>query len=223
MPTLGAQIISDNPVRMLSTIVWLRSLKLFDEVIAVADIDKGNDIIESATFADRYTTLSFEHQEEAIDTAINMSTTDWMFRIDDDELMGSNFISGVRKLVENPTHDSYWFPRMWLYKDSRHFIASSPNYPDHQIRLFKKGSLRATKGTHMHPTTIGTSSTISFHIFHYLLLDTTYEERVEKCKNYARLMGISIDDFLAGFGKFYLPEKYDDLDIKEIVEELWKE
>ena len=220
MVTLGAQIISDKPQKMRSSIVWMRSLGIFDEIVAVADVDRGDEILESAKLADKYIPMTFEHQEEAIKASIDLSTTDWMFRIDDDELMGQRFIKGVRNLVENPTADCYWFPRMWLFKDSQHFLSGPPWYPDSQLRLFRRGSIEPASGVHVHPTVLGTSTSVNYNIFHYLLLDTNYEQRVEKCKEYARLMNFTLDMFLNGFGLFYIPEHFGNFAVDEIVEEL---
>ncbi len=222
MTTLGAQIISNKPDRMRNTILWLRNLGIFDEIVAVADIDNGTEVIESAKLADRYVTQVFRHQEEAIDTAISLSTTDWMVRIDDDERMGVNFRDRARILMQDNDVDVYWFPRAWLYKDNKHFLSDVPWYPDYQPRLFRRGHLKASAGVHVHPAAIGNSRIENYvNIFHYLLIDFTYEQRLEKCKDYAQMMGFSLDEFLKGYGMFYLPEKYgDNFTLLEITEEI---
>lgn len=209
MTTLGAQVISDKPGRLRDTIKYLRSLKVFDEIVAVADVDNGDEILNSAKLADRYSTLKFEHQEQAIDEAIKLSTTDWMFRIDDDEKMGVNFKNEVHSLINNPGFDVYWFPRAWLYPDDAHYLANGPWYPDEQPRLWRKGFMKGNGGVHSHPTTFG-RQTIHWNcnIFHYLLIDTTYEQRIQRCEMHSKLLGISLKDYKPNLGVYYLPEEH---------------
>lgn len=219
MTTLGAQVISNKPEKLRDTITWLRSLNVFDEIVAIADTNKDRDAW-GAKLADKYTTMVIQHQEEAIDAVINLSTTDWMFRIDDDERMGINFKDKVRELIERDV-DCYWFPRMWLYKDTSHFLGQLPWYPDYQPRLFRRGSVKGSEGVHVHPIINGKSATEdSINTFHYLLVDTTYEQRLEKCKEYARIMHFTLDEFLSGYGMFYVPEKYgDNFIVSELLEQ----
>lgn len=221
MTTLGAQIISDKPEKMKGTILWLKGLNIFDQVCAVADIDKGMDIVESAKLADKYTTQMFEHQEQAIDTAISICDADWQFRIDDDERMGVNFLRDVCELIKLDV-DVFWFNRMWLYPDDKHFIVSLPWYPDAQPRLWRKGFLKATPGVHMHPTTKGKNVTIErINIFHYVLIDNTYEERIERCKMQAAFLNQTLDQYRkGGMAGYYLPEDYiNQVEIRPILEE----
>lgn len=222
MTTLGAQIISDKPEKMRDTILWLRSLNLFDEIVAVADVDNGLDIIESAKLADRYTTLKFEHQEQAIDTAISLSTTDWQFRIDDDERMGARFKEYARYLLNHNDVDVYWFPRMWIYPDEKHFLTNPLWYPDIQPRLWRKGFLKATPGIHMHPTTKGANEiNYGINIFHYILIQNTYEQRIQRCEMQAKMLGITLEQYKPGMATYYLPEDHKDMaTIGGLLEEL---
>lgn len=211
MTTLGAQIISDKPEKMKSTIEWLRNLNIFDEIVAVADNDKGDEIIESAKLADKYTTLKFDHQEQAIDLAISLSTTDWQFRIDDDERMGQNFKTHILGLIDRDI-DVYWFNRMWLYPDEKHFLNNPLWYPDPQPRLWRKGYLRATPGVHMHPTTSGKNVISEYiNIFHYILIQNTYEQRIERCRMQANMLGITLEQYKPGMATFYLPEDHPEM------------
>ena len=89
MVTFGAQIISENADLLSDTIDWLRNTKLFDEIVAIGDLDNGSDILFSAKKADKYALMSISTQEKYLDKLEMLSTTDWRFRIDDDERISS--------------------------------------------------------------------------------------------------------------------------------------
>jgi len=215
--TLGGLIISENKGLLKKTINYLRQLDIFDEIVCVADTDNGNDIEDSAKLADKYLLKSFEAPERAIDDLCSLSTCDWQFRLDDDELVGENFLN-IKSFLETADKDNYWLPRMWSWKDSDHFLNCYHWYPDHQIRLWRKGFLKAEAGVHMHPRGLGKSGTLPYHLIHLVLLQRSYDERLHRCRHHAQMMRIQFEHFLKGIGLFYLPEHTENLVISENIE-----
>jgi hypothetical protein len=218
--TLGGLIISENKELLKLTIEYLRGLKIFDEIVVVADTDNGIDIEESAKLADKYLLRTFDTPEKAIDDLCSLSTCDWQFRLDDDELVGENILNNLRYFVETADKDVYWLPRMWLWPDKDHFLNCYHWYPDHQIRLWKKGHLKAEIGVHMHPRPLGTSGILPYHLYHLVLLQRSYDERLHRCRHHADMMGIKFEHFLKGIGLFYLPEHTNNLIISELTERI---
>src|SRR4030042_6350456 len=99
---------------------------------------------------------------------------------------------------------------MWPYPDNSNFLNCHHWYPDYQVRLWRKDHLKAELWYHTHPRVIGTSGTIDWNLFHYILINRTYEERLERCRIHSSLMGIPYEGFITGIGLFYLPENIKD-------------
>lgn len=220
MVTLTAQIISENKDKLNFTINYLRKLNIFDEIAVVADLDNGDDIEDIAKLADKYYLMNMLAPEQAINKINEISSGDWNFRIDDDELIGDVFFTNIKDFIQNAEKDSYWMPRMWSWPDKYHFLNCYHWYPDYQIRLWKKGHLKAVSGFHMHPNPIGSSGTLMYHLFHLTLIQNNYESRLLKCRHHSELMGIPFEHFLKGIGLFYLPEDIDNLIISDPLERM---
>lgn len=221
MTTLCGAIVSDDKIELKNTIEYMRRLGVFDEIVVVADTDKGIDIEESASLADKYLLKSLETVEEAIDDINNMTSCDWLFRLDDDERVGIRFRDEMKYFLASVEMDAFWMPRFWLWPDKGNFLDCHPWYPDQQLRLWRKNHLKVRIWWHTAPTPVGKVSHISWHLYHLVLLTKTYEERVERCQLYARKMGIPYAEFLHGIGSFYLPElSKKELDIDRLTEEM---
>jgi hypothetical protein len=219
--TISGQIISENTIELRSTIHYLRRLNLFDEIVCIADTDKDSDIDEAAKLADKYLLRNFYTPEQVIDELNGLASCDWNFRLDDDEKLGETFVKELKLRLETAEDDAYWMPRMWLWPTYGTFLNCYHWYADAQVRLWKKGHLKAEMGVHMHPRVVGTSNSWGAHLFHLVLMNKTYEERVARCKNHAKLMGIPYDAFIKGIGLFYLPEHIESkLIIQDCIERM---
>ena len=228
MQTLGAVVVSEHADLLESLLIWIRATKLFDQIVVIADT-KGGPGTEyvARILADTVEVMDVPHQGAVLDHAFSLCTTDWVFRIDDDERMGVNFVSGVKDLVETSKYDVYKFPRYWLWPDENHYIGNGcwSNDQDRQIRLWKNGSVYSSGGIHVDLLTTPSARTafdmIDWRIFHYILVHNSYSERLEKVSRYAALHNESLEKHRSWVGQFYLPEDATNLLILTCKEKLW--
>jgi hypothetical protein len=79
------------------------------------------------------------------------ATGDWIFSIDDDELVEDDFGSVVRDLIAKPGITHALFPRKRLVGvDPCAFAYAPPWYPDWQLRLFRNDRMLAHKPSRLH-------------------------------------------------------------------------
>lgn len=115
----------------------LKSLTWADEIIFV-DCESEDDSLE---IAKKYTTHVFSRPNTANlnvnkSFGIEQCSFPWVLYIDPDERVPEETASWILSEIKNPEHDAYSFPRKnhilgkWLKHGSQ--------YPDYQLRLFKK-------------------------------------------------------------------------------------
>lgn len=232
MQTLGAVIVSEHADLLESVLLWMRDTELFDQIVAVADVKGGPDTERVAhELADISTVMNVPHQGAVLDAAFLLCNTDWVFRMDDDERMGTLFVEGVRNLIERDMHDVYHFPRYWLWPDTTHYISNGcwVYNEDRQTRLWKRGCV-GSQGSidpgavHVDlvpkPNSRTAVNALDWHIFHYVLL-TPYEERLKKVARYAQIENVPLGDYRKRIGQFYLPEDSNNVEVGHCTEWPW--
>ncbi|RPI95498.1 MAG: hypothetical protein EHM40_02790 [Chloroflexi bacterium] len=138
--------------------------------------------------------------ESVLDEAVAMCHGDYVLRLDDDEMIGEDFVDWLSR----GEFDSgiYTFPRWNLWGDEKHYIVNDMLYPDLQTRLTAK-ELAGGRQTIHSGSPFGIGMVMSFPILHYKYLVKSYAERKAIAQIYERIVPG------AGFGfyKIYsLPE-----------------
>jgi hypothetical protein len=216
MKTLGLICVSTHADLLDSLLKWAKWTQVFDEITIVADSDGGPEV-EKVTkeYTNNYIVKKVNYIEEALQDVINLSHTDWQFKIDDDERMGECFIDDIRNFIETTKFDSIWFPRAWLYPDKEHFISNSYWYPDNQPRLWKQGTARGIPELHQYPSLSSNYTILDWNIYHFALLESM-EYRLKKCQAYADIWKMSLENYKSTYGSYLLPEYKDSSKLKII-------
>lgn len=140
MPTIAFTIIGHNEARLLPTA--LESARWADEIVYV-DCGSSDDSLQVAR---RFTDKVFSQPNRAnlnINKAyaIEQATSDWVFYLDPDEAVPPALGEEIRAVIDaDPPESAFRLPRR------NHFfgrwLRHGGQYPDLQLRLFKKGKAR---------------------------------------------------------------------------------
>lgn len=120
--------------------------------------------------------------------ALEAATGDWVLSIDADERISDALREEILAAISSGRHAAYALPRLSSF--CGRFIRHSGWYPDHIVRLFRRGaarfsdslvheSLRLTQGAQ------GTTGRLASHIIHYSYLDD--ESVLRKLNQYSTL------------------------------------
>ncbi|MBU0974571.1 glycosyltransferase family 2 protein [Patescibacteria group bacterium] len=137
----------------------LKSVKFADEIIVV-DMMSTDDTVK---IAKKFTTSIFAHDdvgyvEPARNFAISKAMSDWILILDADEEVPQELakvIKGILKSDEKgqATADCYYVPRRNMIFGK--WIEKTGWWPDHVLRLFKKGHVEWSDQIHSIPITSG--------------------------------------------------------------------
>lgn len=115
-----------------------------------------------------------EFLEQMLDPVIDACRTSYILRVDDDERCSAPLqkwlLEGRYRRREN-----WHFPRVHLWPDVNHAIATWPFYPDFQCRLSTKEKAKRPAVLHAAPTHASYSAGVP--IEHHCFLAKSYEER----------------------------------------------
>ncbi len=161
----------------------LESIKWADEIILVdcASTDK------TVRIAKKYTKKIY-HQKNNPNLNINKSfgiskaKHNWIFYIDPDEEVSLDLKNKILKILQNDSlFNAYRMPRKNFYIFN--FLKYGGNYPDYQIRLFKKNHAKFLK-KHVHEKLIikGETGTLKTPLLHYPY--NTIKEYIKKLNFY---------------------------------------
>ncbi|MBD2597856.1 methyltransferase domain-containing protein [Nostoc spongiaeforme FACHB-130] len=197
--------------------IALESLQnVYDELIIV----DGGSTDSTCEIALRYGAKLIHSKWQgdfALQRNISLSyvTSDWVFILDADEFIDKvtlDFLQYIKTTSSKET-DNFWLPRKWITPFSlKHYISSSPHYPDWQGRLFKHSKHVTYKGR-IHELPQGFNSPAkglhSLSIYHLDLLVNSESKRKQKVLKYSE---ITPQD---GMPHFYLPN------LKNVQKQVW--
>lgn len=154
MATLSAVINTKNSSEFLDAA--LKSVSFADEIIVV-DMHSSDD---TQKIAKKYTKNVFVsddvgYVEPARNFAISKATSDWLLILDADEEVTAGLQNKIKAILASPEFDAYYIPRsneVFGYE-----MRKTGWWPDHQLRLFKKGIVTWSDEIHSVPTVAGTS------------------------------------------------------------------
>jgi glycosyltransferase involved in cell wall biosynthesis len=146
----------------------LESVKWADEIILVDSGSKDRTLEIAHSFGAKTSYNAIVGHGEQKNVALDLCTSDWIFLLDADEVLTPELQAEIRALLEGePKYSAYWIPRLNLYFGR--WIRHGGFYPDHKLRLFKRGSARLSEGVgpHATPQHNGAKGTLRHDMLHY--------------------------------------------------------
>lgn len=210
-PTLSFCITTRGPaerVRALLSIVRPH----VDEIVLAVDRDGGLDTLDHcADLADRRLTYEFrDTAARLIGWVLHECTSDWILRLDDDELPSTALLEALPELLGDRYPLEYGLRRRWLWGDRDHYIASPPWTLEFQTRLLRNvaGQWSFDGRVHSVGTSVGEQRLVDLPIYHGALLMASDDERRRKALRYESLRpGLEFDGYAVN--ALYLPEDED--------------
>lgn len=159
-----------------------------DERYVLVDANSTDDTLEICRANAEHVEVvhSAGYIEPHLPYLYDLPKTDWILRLDDDELLGEQFIQNYNGLMEQDVA-AIWFPRYSMVPNFR-YLADKPMYPDYQLRMFRKGQITPRTEIHLTPIIHGKSGTAEAHIFHMKFLWKKRVEREALAKKYETIM-----------------------------------
>jgi glycosyltransferase involved in cell wall biosynthesis len=146
----------------------LESVKWADEIILVDSGSKDRTLSIAESFGAKTSYHVFDGHGEQKNVALDLCTSDWILLLDADEVLTPELQAEVRALLaDEPRYEAYWIPRLNLYFGR--WIRHGGFYPDHKLRLFKRGAARLSDGVgpHSTPQHTGPKGRLKHDMLHY--------------------------------------------------------
>ncbi|MGA8741209.1 MAG: glycosyltransferase family 2 protein [Terracidiphilus sp.] len=129
----------------------LESVKWADEIVVVDSGSRDQTVEIAKSLGAKTTFHAFGGHGEQKNVALDLCASDWVLLLDADEVLTPELQLEIRELLANePKFDAYWIPRLNLYFGK--WIRHGGFYPDHKLRLFKRGAARLSEGVGPHST-----------------------------------------------------------------------
>ncbi len=150
----------------------LESVRWADEIVLVdsGSTDRTLEIAHSIGAKTSY--HAFLGHGEQKNVALDLCTSDWILLLDADEVLTPELQDEIRNLLacpggSEPQFGAYWIPRLNLYYGR--WIRHGGFYPDHKLRLFRRGSARLSEGVgpHSTPQFAGPKGKLKGDMLHY--------------------------------------------------------
>lgn len=147
--TLSALIHTRNEARTIARCIK-SCLPIVNEVVVV-DMNSADETVAIARqLGARIITVSEKgYVEAARQKGINAVKGTWVLVLDADEKLSASLRKTILNLIKNPQADAFRLPRknIFLKQWMRHGL----QWPDYQVRLFKKNALNWPDIIHTHP------------------------------------------------------------------------
>ncbi|MBV8113185.1 MAG: glycosyltransferase family 2 protein [Silvibacterium sp.] len=164
--TLSVAMIARNEEKNLPR--TLEAVKWADEIVIVdsGSMDRTPEIAK-AFGAKHSFNRDFRGHPEQKTIAISKCTSDWILLLDADELVTPELAGEIQQTIQNPQYDAYWIPRLNLFMTR--WIRHGGFYPDHKLRLWRRGTARmeTNVGPHGTPQYEGPKGTLKHDLIHY--------------------------------------------------------
>jgi glycosyltransferase involved in cell wall biosynthesis len=169
----------------------LESVRWADEIILVDSGSKDRTLEIAHTFGAKTSYHVFRGHGEQKNVALGLCTSEWTLLLDADEVLTPELQAEIRNLLESdPPHQAYWIPRLNLYFGR--WIRHGGFYPDHKLRLFKRGVAPLSEGVgpHSTPQYDGAKGTLKHDMLHYAYptLDIYLEHMARYSSEIAKLL-----------------------------------
>ncbi len=185
-PTLGLVVIAKDSASFIPRLLEQARLYADRICVFVDKASKDNTFDVCKPLCDYIELIDVPgFVEPCLNYCYSIPDTTHIVRLDSDELWGSKFIEMKNEIIHLP-YTACWFPRYNIVgAEMNHYISSWPLYPDYQLRLFRKGSVRHAPVIHTSPEIYGEATELQgVHIFHLNLVLKTKREREKLVKHY---------------------------------------
>jgi glycosyltransferase involved in cell wall biosynthesis len=146
----------------------LQSVRWADEIIVVDSGSKDRTLEIAQSFGAKTSHHAFGGHGEQKNVALDLCTCDWILLLDADEVLTPELQSEIQALLgASPSYGAYWIPRLNLYFGR--WIRHGGFYPDHKLRLFRRGAARLSEGVgpHSTPQFSGAAGKLRHDMLHY--------------------------------------------------------
>lgn len=134
-----------NLPRTLETVKWA------DEIIVVDSGSKDRTLEIAQSYGAKSSYHAFGGHGEQKNVALDLCTMDWILLLDADEPLTPELQKEIQELLaDEPKYTAYWIPRLNLILGR--WMRHGGFYPDHKLRLFKRGTARLDEGVGPHST-----------------------------------------------------------------------
>lgn len=163
--TLSVIIITKNEARHI--VACLESVAFADEFIVVDSGSTDDTVALARKFGARVeVTPDWPGFGPQKNRALDLATGDWVLSIDADERVTPELAREIQAVLATPRTDAYEIPR--LSEFCGRFIRHSGWWPDHVLRLFKRGTARFTDAAvHERVVPQGPVQQLKGHFEHY--------------------------------------------------------
>jgi MMP 1-O-methyltransferase len=189
---LSVAILAFNSASYVGTL--LHAAKHFADELVVGVDTSSSDATEQicGEYADKLFRLEpIGSSERALAWLNEQCTSDWIFRLDDDELPSTALIRALPDLLRDREYTHYALPRRWIIDDSQSsWIGQHPWWPDWQIRLFRNIRSLLTYPGHLHSECLvqGAGGYVpEGSLYHYTLVYHSEKRRQERLQQYEQI------------------------------------
>lgn len=182
--------------------------------MVAVDVSGGEqDLTPLGAVADRIYEIELDaFVEQALAWLHAQCSGDWILRIDDDEVLGTDLVEQLPELTRARDVVQYWLARRWLYPDAGQWLDQWPWFPDFQGRLVRNdGQLWFPGLCHSSVALTMPARYIDSGLYHLAHLLVDRRERERKVVRYrgldASLRSTATDPYLS---TFYVPELHPD-------------
>lgn len=179
--TLSVIIITKNESRHIGECI--DSVAFADEIIVV-DSGSSDDTFaisreKGATVTQTADWPGFGRQKNR---ALDLATKDWVLSIDADERVTPELALEIQRTLQNPSANAYKISRLSNFEGR--WIRHSGWWPDHVLRLFKRGTARFTDAiVHESVQSSHPAATLRNHFVHFPYADM--ESLIAKVNRYS--------------------------------------
>lgn len=160
----------------------LESVKWADEIVLVDSGSKDRTLEIAESYGAKTSYHAFDGHGEQKNVALDLCTMDWILLLDADEVLTPELQEEIqRTLAGEPPFGAYWIPRLNLILGR--WMRHGGFYPDHKLRLFRRGAARLSEGVgpHSTPQFEGAKGTLKHDMLHYAYPDlTVYLEHMNR-------------------------------------------
>jgi glycosyltransferase involved in cell wall biosynthesis len=150
----------------------LESVRWADEIVIVDSGSKDRTLEIAHSFGAKTTFHAITGHGEQKNVALDLCTSDWILLLDADEVLTPELQNEIHQVLacadgRDPEFEAYWIPRLNLYFGR--WIRHGGFYPDHKLRLFRRGAARLSEGVgpHATPQFKGPRGTLKHNMLHY--------------------------------------------------------
>jgi glycosyltransferase involved in cell wall biosynthesis len=150
----------------------LESVRWADEIVLVDSGSKDRTLEIAQSFGAKTSHHAFGGHGEQKNVALDLCTCDWILLLDADEVLTPALQDEIRDVLSGePGYGAYWIPRLNLILGR--WMRHGGFYPDHKLRLFRRGAARLSEGVgpHSTPQFEGPRGTLKHDMLHYAYPD----------------------------------------------------